>query len=145
MCRGSHINLLSGWFSEKINFRPKQIYIRQLHEACLPTWNRKQWKRGAGGTVDRVPRESDLYTPSPSPSSRICSVSRGPFQIKWLFRGSYPGELPCDGSLHFEHREKLVVGFYKFWTKEYWPVFVLAFNLSPGRWDSRPLQTLAWI
>ena len=88
---------------------------------------KQETEEGGGGGHSRGSLETQICKPLP----RICSISWDPFQIKWLFRGSYPGELPCDGSLHFEHREKLVVGFYKFGTKEYWPVFVLALSAFP--------------
>ena len=136
MWHRSHINQLNRWFSEKITLRPKLIYMAGMKHVFPPETGNREGRGGEGGWPQlRVPRDSDLY-----PLPRICSVSWDPFQIKWLFRGSYPGELPSDASLHFEQLEnRLVVGFYKSGTKEYWPGVCLGpFSLSRGRWDARP-------
>ena len=80
MWHRSHINQPNRWFSGKITFRPKQIYMAGMkHVFPLETGNRE----GGGGGHSRGSLETQICTHL----LRICSISWDPFQIKWLFRG----------------------------------------------------------
>ena len=107
------------------------------HESCLSTLNRKQG--GWGGQHSGTSLET-----------QICSLSREFVRsLGTHFRSNdYLGDLiqvslPSDGSLHFKHKKGWLLVFTKFGTKEYWPVFVLAFPQTGEA--MAPLQTLAWI
>ena len=103
---------------------------------------KQETEEGGGGRHSRGSLETQICTPSPefvpSPGTHFRS-------------NDYLGDLiqvslPSDGFLQFGHYKKLVVSFYKFGTKEYWPVFVLALSAFPQAGETvAPLQTLAWI
>ena len=99
------------------------------HVFLLETGN--SGRGSAVGTVDRVPRESDLYTPSPSPLPEFVQSLGAHFRSNDYLGEHIQVGWPCDGSRHFELKKKLIaVAFYKFGTKGDWRVFVLA---SQGR------------